>query len=331
MGLGPFTIISLLYAVIGIRSVARLVNSWEQVWDRRFTVHDRRLVDEAAFFVLVPVSVALHELGHAAAIWGFGGEVTGWGYYGFAGWVSFIPYGFTEVELTLISAAGSIVNAVLCLAALALVMLRPFRAAINELLIQFAIVSGANAFILYPLLDLASGMNGDWRQMYDSGVPWLTGVIVAAQAAMIGLGYYLYADPGMKARLAKLTDVPAGMERGFFGGIHPGTIDIKALTPEERVLREASERVASGWPSKVETGLQRFDTGTAMTLAWQRGAHGFAIATRTFATGRTDIVALNGRGPERRPQLLRGWAELPSADELTMALRIAMETVEQGA
>lgn len=333
MGLGPFTLISLIYVVIGIRSIARMINSWEKVWDRRFTVQDRQLVDESAFFVLVPVSVALHELGHAIAIWSFGGEVVDFGFYGFAGYVSFFPFGFSDIQLTLISAAGSVVNLLLCIGALALVFFkrRPFRAAVNELLIQFAIVSGANAFILYPLLDLASNLNGDWRQMYSSDVPWLTWSIVAVQLGVIAFGYYLFTNPGMKARMAKLTDVPAGMERGFLGGLRPGTIDVQTLNPRERVLREASERVQSGWPTKVETGVQRFDTGTAITLAWQRGAHGYAIAARTYETGRTDIVALNTRGEGgSRPQLIQGWTALPSTDELTVALRIAMETVEQG-
>jgi hypothetical protein len=263
-------------------------------------------------------------------VWGFGGEVVDFGYYGFAGYVSFVPFGFTPTELTIIAAAGSLVNLVLCAAALALVFLRPFRAAINELLIQFAIVSGANAFILYPILDLASNLNGDWRQMYSSDVPWLTAVIISVQVAMVGFGFYLYSNPAMQARLSKLTDVPAGMQRGFLGGVRPGTIDVQTLNPQERLLREACERVQSGWPAKIETGLQRFDTGTAMTMAWQRGATGYAIAARTFATGRTDIVALNTRGEDRRPRLVKGWPELPSSDELTMALRIAMETVEQG-
>ncbi len=280
--------------------------------------------------MLVPVSVALHELGHAVAVWGFGRDVVDFGFYGFAGYVSFIPYGLSDVQLTVIAAAGSIVNLVLCVVALGLMFLRPFRASINELLIQFAIISGANAFIVYPLLDLASGLNGDWRQMYSSGVPWLTAIIVAAQVGMIAAGYWLYSSDWAKARLAKLTDVPAGMQRGYFGGIQPGTIDVQALNPAERSLREASERVASGWHAKVETGIQRFDTGTAMTLAWQRGGHGYAIAARTFATGRTDIVALTGRGVDGGHSC-PGWAEPPSTDELTMALRIAMETVEQAA
>lgn len=334
MGLGPFSLISLIYAVIGIRSIARLVNSWERVWDRRFSVQDRQLVDEAAFFVLVPVSVALHELGHATAIWTFGGEVRDFGFYGFAGYVSFIPFGFTEIQLTLISGAGSLVNLLLCAAALGVVFLKKasFRASINELLLQFAIVSGANAFILYPLLDLASNLNGDWRQMYDSGVPWLTGIIVAVQVGFIAFGFWLFSSQRMKARMAELTDVPVGMERGILGGIRPGTIDVETLNPRERVLREACERVQSGWSTRVETGLQRFDTGTAMTLAWQRGAHGYAIAVRTYKTGRTDIVALNtrGNGDDPRPRLIQGWDQVPDTDELTMALRVSMETVEQG-
>lgn len=334
MGLGPFSLISLIYAVIGVRSIARMINSWEQVWDSRFTVKDRQLVDEAAFFALVPVSVALHELGHAIGVWSFGGTVTGWGFYGFAGYVAFIPIGFSDVQLTLVSAAGSLVNLILCVGALGLVFFKrnPFRAAINELLIQFAIVSGANAFILYPLLDLASNLNGDWRQMYSSDVTWLTAIIVAVQVAVIAFGFWLYTNPSMKARMARLTDVPAGMERGFLGGIRPGTIDVQTLNPRERVLREACERVQSGWTSKIETGIQRFDTGTAMTMAWQRGTQAHAVAVRTYATGRTDIVSLNtrGRGDNQQPRLIQGWQELPSTDDLTVALRIAMETVEQG-
>ena len=332
MGLGPFAIISLIYVVIGIRSVSRMVGNWSRTWDRRFTVQDRQLVDEAAFFVLVPISVALHELGHAVAVWNYGGEVVDWGYYVFAGYVSFIPFGFTDVELFVVAAAGTFVNFVLSLAALAIVFFnpRPFRAAINELLVQFAVISAANAFIVYPLLDLASGMNGDWRQMYSSGVPVLTGLIVLMQAGMVALGYLLYTNDRIKARLAELTGVPPGMERGFLGGLRPGTIDVQALNPRERVLREATERVQSGWPVKVETGIQRFDAGTAMTLAWQRDGRGYAIAARTFSAGPTDIVALNGRSAGARPRLITRWPEVPDTDELTMALRIAMETVEGG-
>src|SRR5918992_1139828 len=101
MDFGPFVIISLIYAVIGVRSIARLTSRWRQTWDHDFTLADRALVDEAAFFLLIPVSVALHEFGHAVAIWGFGGEVVDFGFYGFAGFVAYSEP-FTEAEQTIV-------------------------------------------------------------------------------------------------------------------------------------------------------------------------------------------------------------------------------------
>jgi hypothetical protein len=334
MSFGPFAIISLIYVFIGIRVVYRLVGSWSSVWDRRFTQQDRGIVDEAAFFVLVPISVALHELGHATAIWLMGGKVVDWGFYGFAGFVSYYPAQFSDVQQTLIAAAGSLVNLILCLLAFGFVLLRrpPMRASFNELLIQFAFLSGANAFIVYPLLDLASGLNGDWRQMYDSGVPWLTAIIVAVQFGALALGYWLATNPAMKARFASLTDVPTGFERGLFGGIKAGQIDIATLSPTERTLQEASERVSSGWSQPVKSQVQRFDAGTAIVLEWGQQPARNAVATRVFSNGRTDIVRLHSARPgeqPRPPQLLHQWPSLPSADQLTIALRVSMEAIDQ--
>jgi len=336
MPFGPFAIISLLYAVIGVRVIYRLAGSWRATWDRTFSSADRALVDEAAFFVLVPVSVALHELGHAVAIWSMGGEVVDFGFYGFAGFVSYYPGEFSATQQTIIAAAGSLVNLVLCLLAFAVVYLwkPPLRAAFNELLLQFAFLSGLNAFIVYPLLDVASGMNGDWRQMYDSGVPWLTALIVLVQAGALFSGYWLATNPAMKARTASLVDVPPGFERGLFGGIRPGTIDPSSLSPVERTMQEAAERVTSGWSSPVQSHIQRFGGGTAMVLEWN-GASGYrsAVAARAFDTGRTEIVSLAAVRPgvtPPPPRLLHQWPALPGSDQLTMGLRVAMDAVDRG-
>jgi hypothetical protein len=336
MPFGPFAIISLIYVVIGVRVLYRLAGSWNTVWDRNFTQQDRSIVDEAAFFVLVPISVALHEFGHAVAIWSMGGEVVDFGYFGFAGFVSYYPEQFSEVQRTIIAAAGSLVNLILCLAALAVVFLRrpPMRASTNELLLQFTFLSGINAFVVYPLLDLASGMNGDWRQMYDSGVPWLTGVIVVVQVGVLYGGYWLATDPAMKARMASLTDVPPGFVRGIFGGIQPGKIDPASLSPVERTLQESADRVSSGWAEPVKTHIQRFSGGTALVLEWNGGnSTKRAVAARSFESGRTDIVSLGlasaGATPPP-PKLLHQWTSLPTSDQLTLGLRIAMESAEQG-
>src|SRR5687768_4667705 len=137
MSFGPFILISLFYAVIGVRVVAQVIRERREVFDRRFTQHDRSLVDQAAFFLLVPFSVALHELGHAVMVWVFGAEVTGFGFYLFAGFVSFRG-AITDVEHVLIALAGPLVSVLLAAAAITVVFLKrpPFRAAYNEMLMQ---------------------------------------------------------------------------------------------------------------------------------------------------------------------------------------------------
>ena len=124
MGFGPFVLLSLFYAIIGVRVIGQLVARRRETFDRRFTLADRALVDQAAFFVLVPISVALHELGHAVAIWLQGGTVEGWGYYLFAGYVSFDAAPFDRAQRVLVAVAGTVVNVLLAAGAVGLVFLR---------------------------------------------------------------------------------------------------------------------------------------------------------------------------------------------------------------
>lgn len=336
MGFSPFILISLFYAVVGIRIVVQVVQRRREIFDTTFTPFDRSMVDQAAFFILVPVSVALHELGHAVTVWALGGQVVDFGFYGFAGYVSFYPSEFTPAQRILIAAAGSIVNLILILIALAVVFFRkpPMRAAYNELLLQFAFISGINAFIFYPILDVVADFNGDWRQMYDGGVPALSIAIGVVHLAILAGGYWLYRSPRMKARMATLTDVPPGYERGMLGGVQPSKLDLSTLSPAERTLREAAERVAGGWDTRVETGVQRFNGGSAVTLAWRRGRLQHVVAARTFPNGSTDLIAIPNTPPgpanvAPAPRQLHRWPSVPSTDDLTMGLRMAMESVDR--
>ena len=79
----------------------------------------------------------------------------------------------------------------------------PLRPAYNELLLQFSVISGLNAFIVYPALDYLSGLSGDWTQMYDGGVPWLTAVIVAIQGGIIAMGLWITRNPSMRGFLER--------------------------------------------------------------------------------------------------------------------------------
>lgn len=333
--MGGFSILSLIYVVLGVRVVWQMAQNWKAVWDKNFTQQDRLLVNQASFFFLIPLSVVLHEFGHAIMVWSFGKEVIDYGFYGFAGYVSYYPYGLSDVQQTLIAAAGVTVNLILCLLALAVVLLwkPPLRAAINELLIGFIFISGANAFIVYPLLDMVSNMNGDWKQMYDSGVPWLTAIIAAVQIAVLAGGYWLFTNPGMKARFAKLTDVPPGFERGIFGGIQPAKIKTMNMDPKEIHMRDAVNRVSAGWHTRVESQIQRFAGGSAMLMQWTTNRELHVMALRSLPNNVFDIVEIptNQQGEqEGRPRTLQRWNRQPGIEELTIALRVAMEQVDLG-
>lgn len=333
--MGGFGLISLLYIALGVRVVWMMARNWRSVWDKNFTTSDRMLVNQASFFFLVPISVILHELGHAIAVWSFGREVVDWGFYGFAGYVAYYPFGLSDGQQTLISAAGSLVNLILCLLALAVVLYwkPPLRAAINELLIGFVFISGANAFIVYPILDLASGMNGDWRQMYDSGVPWLTAIIVITQIAVLAAGYWIFTNPGMKAKFARLTDVPPGFERGMLGGMQPAKIQTMNMDTSEIHIRDAVNRVSSGWHTRVDSQIQRFDGGSALLLQWTTNRALRVMAVRSLQNDVWDIVEIptSTAGQQAgRPRILHRWNRKPGIEELTIGLRVAMERVDTG-
>jgi Zn-dependent protease len=330
MSLGPFALISLFYVILGVRVIYQLARSFRQTFDRNFTHEDRLLVDQAAFFVLLPIAVALHEIGHAIAIRLYGGEVLAWGFYGFAGYVAFDPRDFTDAQQIVIAAAGTAVNLLLAAIAVAFVFLKrpPFRAAINQLLIQFTWISLLNALVVYPLLDIVSGLNGDWTQMYGGGVPALGLVILIIHVTVLAALFWAWKSPTMRARVARLTGGSPRSGRISATSRLPATSDAGA-TAAEQALREAATRVASGWSSPVEAAIQRGRNGSALVLSWGTGAvqrSVMAIAPETGGIEFSGALRAGSGSPEQRP-LGRDPGER-DVDRLTMMLRLAMESVE---
>ncbi len=350
MGFNGFILLSLFYAVIGVRVVGQIVARRREVFDLRFTEADRALVQQAAFFVLVPISVALHEFGHAVAIWSFGGQVIDFGYFVFAGFVSYREP-FTDAQRILVALAGPLMSVLLSAAALAVVFLRrpPLRAAYNELLIQFAILSTVNALIFYPLLDLVSGLNGDWHQMYFGGVPALSGAILIGHLGILGLGYWAWKNPRTAGRLATLTGAPAGTARSAMGRLRPDSNvtlgNSHGDSGEERALRSAGARVVSGWPEPVDMAVQRHGAEVTLVLAWRGTADLRSVVARATSSGglelwgvvtpqprvshRSDRVqSPEPMGPAAVRRRLHQRSSLPDVDSLTLELRVAMEEVE---
>lgn len=327
MGFDSFALISLIYAVLGLRVLWQLARSWRETWDRNFTPADRALVDQAAFFVLVPISVALHEVGHAVAIRLFGGDVLGWGYFGFAGYVAFDPRQFDETQRILIAAAGTAVNLLLAAIALALVFLRtpPMRAAFNEVLIQFTVISLLNALVVYPLLDFLSGLNGDWRQMYFGDEPTLSLLILVVHLGVLGGLFWAWNSSRLRARVSALTGgTPFRSVR-----TRPGrpARPSPAASPLEQALEEAGARAASGWPRPVQAGVQATPDGALLVLSWRHADGQRAVLAR--ATGsRVDVLGAVTFGEQTLRRAIASLPGPPDADALTLQLRLGMEAVE---
>jgi len=329
--MGGFALLSLFYVLVGIPVVRRLVTNRRATFDRRFTPEDRALVQQAAFFLLVPVSVALHELGHAVAVWSFGGRVTDFGFYVFAGFVAYREP-FSDAQEIVVALAGPLVNVFLSAGAIAAVLLKkpPLRAAYNELLLQFALLSGVNALVFYPVLDLVSSLDGDWRQMYFGGEPAISVAILIAHASILGGSWWAWRLPSVRERINILTGLPGDVERGPLGGLRrsPAARAAIAGTPAGKVFAEGAVRVRDGWPEPTEFDLRREGDRTFVVIHWH-GAHHAVFAVDSEDGAVTIYGAIPRPGsPDLDRRVIRRLPAPVTPDALTLELRLAMEAVD---
>ena len=334
MGFNTFAILGLVMAVTGIRTGRDIYRNRRTMFDDNFTDADRRLIMLMAFYFLVPISVALHECGHAIVAKLFGAQILDWGFYFFAGFVSYQGY-LSATQAVLIALAGPFVNVLLAAIALGFLTLRrpPYRAPVNELLFQFIVLSIANTLIFYPVLDLLTGLEGDYHQMYFGGVRWLAIVIGIGHAGILAGAYFASKNDRASAYFARLTGLPPGVHRGFMGGFRvveqPGAASDAPPSLAQRLLTEAGQRVASGWDVNVETAIDRRPAATTLLMQWQRNGSERVVLVSAASNGPTAIIGMIGsRGPAARRVELASWPALPSEDQLVLSLRVGMESID---
>lgn len=180
-----FDLLSLFYAFLGARAIYTAVKNWRAFTDEQLTAPDRRLASELAFFVLIPIGVLFHELGHAAATYQVGGRVDwlngGFHYALFFGYI--IPLGrFTALQDWWIALSGNLVSVVYGF--LPLVLLRfAMPVWLKYMLLAFARIQLGWSLVGYPLITFA-GFEGDWTTIYFSS-PLLGILVFVAQAALV--------------------------------------------------------------------------------------------------------------------------------------------------
>jgi hypothetical protein len=348
-------LISLFYVVVGVRIVSQIWRERRSIFDTIYTQHDRHLVNQAAFFVMIPISVALHEVGHAVAIKAFGGDIDGFGFYLFAGWVGYSEP-FSPTQELVVTLAGTLVNLLLFVLVMGAVFLkRPsFRAPVNDLLISFSVLQVVNALVFYPLLDYGTNMNGDWMQIYGTTATQWRMPILIAHIGLLLAGYLVSKNPAFRRKLATLTGLPPGSERGLLGGMggrrrpagrpagRPASATARPTAPvappaprltvtEERMLA-AARRVCAGWPLPATPMLRPAPDASELQIVWgSGGAQARVVMLRALPDGSGEllgaVVSQATGAPAAHREPLARWDTLPDENALALAIRLGMERV----
>jgi tetratricopeptide (TPR) repeat protein len=185
---GLFNIFALIYAFRSLQLSAVVWREWSQIRQPPLNRRKKHLAEQASFFITVPIGVLVHELGHAVAVWMFGGRVAEFGYRAFWGYV--VPEGaFSPFEDWFISLAGTLGS---LLFGMTLWLL--FRRHKNLSLRYF----GLRAFrfqvyfslIYYPVFTLL-GFIGDWRTIYGFDLtPLASGLTAPAHLGLLLLFWW---------------------------------------------------------------------------------------------------------------------------------------------
>jgi len=179
-----FDFLSLIYVFRSLTVLVQLARGWRGFWDADVTPADRRLANEAAFYIYIPLGVFFHEAGHALATWSVGGTVVDFQWRVFWGYI--IPAGsFTPLQDWWIAISGNLVS--IALGLLPLLLLIAVRSGIwSELLESIARQQLIYALLWYPAFAVF-GL-GDWRTIYDFSVaPWAQLMLVFHAALLVGL------------------------------------------------------------------------------------------------------------------------------------------------
>lgn len=156
-----------MYALAGVFTLYRLVQNRKSFFDRWVTNEDVSLAWMVAIFLLTPLAVLTHELGHYFVANHFGATGIDLHHRGFWGFVTFQPGpAFDTGKKLMVTAAGPAVSVIIGFSCLALAVVIPIRMVFKHILAFFGVFGVAHTLVGYPLIDLTSGLDGDFHGIY---------------------------------------------------------------------------------------------------------------------------------------------------------------------
>ncbi len=311
----------LLLGLISIRTLVAIIRNWHEIFDQDFTPSDRQRLSEAAFFILLPISVIFHELGHAVTVLGFGANVTGYGWYFFYGFVEYSGF-LTNAQVFWIALSGNIVSVVLGLIAIAIPVFWLRKPPVNYLLFVFGAISIANSLIFYPLLDLIAGFGGDWSQIYSGSTPMLSDGTAVVQAGILIAAFATWRSNWGRSIYAQRT------------GLSPDAM--RRISPQQAAneMLNTAETLASSWkyPLRVVAGSEGNDA-RGVTLHWVSKGYGRVVASYAVTRGPRHIeihgairhLEPDGAALQQPITIIQG---IPSPDKVIPILKQALDTVD---
>ncbi len=183
-----FIVISLLNVYYALRIGGNIRRRWTEFQREPLQTWQKRIIDQAAFFLGIPLGVIVHEVAHAVAIWFYGGRVVdaGYGFY----WGYVVPDRlFSPPQEWLISIAGTIGSLVYGIVVW-LLLRRIRRSSYQYFGLRVLRVHLIYSLIFYPVFTLVTFV-GDWKTIYDfNATPLLSGITLAVHAGALGLLYW---------------------------------------------------------------------------------------------------------------------------------------------
>lgn len=190
--------VDIVFGLAILGTLFLLLRRWRPFWDDDFTGEDRRLATQSAVFVLPPLVVLLHELGHLVAARLVGGHVLGFHYGLIEGAVS-VAGGLSDARFWWVALAGNLAGGLSAMG-MAVVGARAVRLprALRHLLLLGGMLEVGFHLVIYPLLSL-TGRFGDWVVIYDFGrTPALSAATAVAHAIALFVTWQWWRSVGRR-------------------------------------------------------------------------------------------------------------------------------------
>ncbi len=276
-------LVSLAMAALSLRTLVRAWHGRRSLLAEPIIPRQLSLLVEIALFLVVPLGVLFHEVGHLVAVWLAGGQVTGFGYLLFLGWVEYsgVANPFARFWIAL---SGNLVSLVLGSALLVMGLFLRVRRPLSVVFLASSGLILATTLVFYPVLDLVSGLYGDWMQLYRAPWPYPLWLGIVHGGLVLG-SVVLWRSRWLRWRVSERIGIPWRLD----------ATDRRALAWQQ--LADAAERL-SAVNSQLIVRCEVADGTPLVELRWGRGSGQRLLHARVGERpDMVEVIALTGEPP----------------------------------